>query len=61
MLSVNEKSQNIKNFKKNMLTLIVKTNLLKKSLLKEMKELKLLKLKLKVGKILLSNSEKMVA
>ena len=34
-----------------MLMHIVKTNQLKKSLLNEMKELKLLKLKLKVGKI----------
>ena len=43
-----------------MLMHIVKINLLKMSLSKVMKELKLLKLKLKVGKILLSNSEKMV-
>ena len=51
LLSVNEKSQNIKHFKKNMLMHIVKINLLKMSQSNVMKELKLLKLKLKVGKI----------
>ena len=48
VLKKNHKTLN--NFKKNMLMLTVKTNQLKTSLLNVMKELKLLKLKLKVGK-----------